>query len=267
MFDPHKQGIRSRERYERDGPFVSHVNESKNIQPQKLWKGQAETTVSKDLGDGNHLFIVRNVLTQEQRVSYLQCSADTQRVPSTIGNAMEMNFTRDGTVPAYANVNQPTDTLPTHILDVSESVSSSISSAMPGNIYTVLDTCAEIQLSKSMPNGGCLRQQSEYASHWGCVSMLSFGQTRWMRVSKNDAQGTINVSMPDNTLLVMYGPTFQEHYKHQIDELPKAHPMGTHHLLKMRFRRPYSNTNTRVSSASSLPSSRAWLKTAKKASN
>jgi len=263
MFDPHKQGIRSRERYERDGPFVSHLNDSRNIHPQKLWKGQAETTVSKDLGDGNHLLIVHNALTPELRVSYLQQAGDTQRVLNTAGNSMEMNYTRDGSVPSYANINQPTESLPAHILELSEPVSSSISSAIAGHMYTVLDTCSEIQLGKSLSCGGSIRQQSDYSSQWGCISMLSFGQTRWIRISKNGAQGTMNVSMPDNSLLIMHGPSFQDQYQHQVDELPSEHPVGTHLLLKMRFRKPYSNANMCTRHASSAPSSRAWLKTAK----
>ena len=267
MFDPHKQGIRSRERYERDGPFVSLINESKHITPPPLWKGQAETTVSKDLGNGNHLLIIHNILLPDERVSYLQRVGDIQHVDSTIGNSMEMNFTRDGSVPSYADVNQPTQVLPSHILEVAESVSSSTSAAIAGHIYTVLDTCAEIKLGKTMVRGGNICQQSDNLSQWGCISILSFGQTRWMRISKVGAQGTINVSMPDNSLLVMYGLSFQQQYQYQVDELPDGHSIGVNLLLKMRFRKPYSSNNRRQSQTLGVPSSRAWLKTAKQSSN
>ena len=268
MFDPHRQGIRSRERYERDGPYVSHMNKSKVLAAQQLWKGQAETTVSKDLGGGNHIYIIHDAVSESERISYLQQAADTTRMTTPSGIS-QMYFTRDGSVPSYADVNQPTETLPSHMLTICSTVSDSVSSAVADNPYTVLDNCAEYEFASTAYKGGGISTQSDAcaeSSKWGCTAMLSFGQTRWIRFSKNNAQGTINIAMPDNSIIVMYGTTFQDKYQYCVNELPDNHPIGTHLLLKMRFRKPYEQRNVRTAS-SQLPSSRAWMRTEKKASH
>lgn len=268
MFNPHKQGIRSQELYERDGPYVSHINKSKTIAPQSLWKGQAETTVSKDLGGGNHIYIVHNAVSNSERISYLQRAADTSR-KTTPSGIKHMYFTRDGSVPVYADVNQPTQTLPSHVLTMCSIVSESISSAVTENPYTVLDNCAEYEFAATSYKGGCIAPQSDgcvESSKWGCIAMLSFGQSRWIRFSKNNAQGTINIAMPDNSIIVMYGTKFQDEYQYQVNELPDDHPIGTHLILKMRFRKPYEQ-GTAQKVSSQLPSSRAWMRTEKRASN
>ena len=268
MFNPHRQGIRSRERYERDGPYVSHINKSKTIAAQQLWKGQAETAVSKDLGGGNHIYIIHNAVSESERISYLQRAADTSRT-NTPSGITQMYFTRDGSVPVYADVNQPTQTLPSHVLTMCSIVSESVSSAVAENPYTVLDNCAEYEFASTAHRGAGLAPHSDACSEsskWGCIAMLSFGQTRWIRFSKNNAQGTINIAMPDNSIIVMYGTTFQDQYQYHVNELPANHPIGTHLILKMRFRKPYEQSTARTAS-SNLPSSRAWMRTEKRASN
>lgn len=271
MHNPHSQSIRSRERYERDGPFVRHINDSKDLQGQRLWKGQAETSVSKDLGNNHRIVIIHNVIEPSNRVLYLQHASDVPRVLSE-GNCSELHYTRDGSVPSYANVNQPTAALPKHVMDMSSQISDQISQTIPENVYTVLDTCTDIQLSHTDKNGGALRVQSDFCAeskNWGCTALLSFGQTRWIRFSKKNAQGTINIAMPDNSVILMYGEGFQEHYQYQIDELPEDHPIGTHLMLKIRYRKPYNKSapEQRGVFASRAVSSRAWLKTEKRLSN
>ena len=189
MFNPHAQGIRAKERYHRDGPFVEHINKSRILSASPLPKGQAETTVSKDLGRQHNVYIIHDVLSDDERIAYLQHAADAPRVPNsrTAGASTELHYTRDGSVPAYADVNQPTAALPPHVLTVSDKAADCIQSAVGTNVFTVLDTCVDMQLGHTLSRGGSLRAQSDTASMWGCVALVSFGQTRWIRISKKNA--------------------------------------------------------------------------------
>tara|TARA_B100000787_G_C16198713_1_gene302940 strand:- start:8655 stop:9470 length:816 start_codon:yes stop_codon:yes gene_type:complete len=265
MFNPHKQAIRGRERYERDGPYVTKLNDSTKIQVARLAGGNAETTVAKDLGGGCELLIFRDVLGSEERVQYLQSTSTVERVPDALKTHLHMNYTRDGGVPSYADVNQKTLALPSPWLTLAEKVADDIQTAKPGFGHTVLDTALELEMGPDLRCGGTFVKQSDkcgFSSHWGAVALVSFGQTRWLKVTKNGAQGTINIALPDNCAVVLYGTGIHSLYQHEISPLPEGHPVGTHLLSKIRFRRPYENTND-VGAAVRVHNSRSWLKTAK----
>lgn len=283
MFDPHAQGIRNKQQYQRDGPFVAHIDASKELAPQRLWKGQAETTVSKDLGHGHHIHIFHNVLEEKDRISYLQNAENMKRIRSSFktGHISEIHYTRDGSTPSYANVNQQTAVFPQHILSVSDKIKKELLSTVSENPYTVLESAVDMALESSLSNGGSLGLQSGLSAvpmikaekgqlrssrvqsaMLGCVALVSFGQTRWIRVSKKEATGTMNIAMPDNSVLLLQGSGFQDVYQHQIDELPPSHPIGTHLLLKLRYREPGKyNLTPGNAPGHGPPSSRAWMKT------
>lgn len=270
MFNPHSQGIRSKERFQRDGPYVSEIEKGKTLLPRKLWSGQAQTLVSKDLGNGHKIHIIDDVLSKEERITYLQYAADSPRVPNseTEGSFTELFYTRDGSVPMHARINQPTVALPEHVLHVSNQVEAAIKAAVPANCFTVLDSAVDIEMSAKIQNGGTIRQQTDQcavSSEWGCTAFLTFGQTRWLRISKNNAQGTINIQMNDNSVVVLHGLDYHSHYQYQIDELPNSHPIGTHLALRLRYRKPYQkSTKGNKMHNSGAVSSRAWMKTEKR---
>jgi alkylated DNA repair dioxygenase AlkB len=70
---------------------------------------------------------------------------------------------------------------------------------------------------------------------WGLVLILSFGQERWLRIRSKKTGQWYNVKAGPNTLIAMYGSTFQEAYTHQVDKLSEDEEVGVRLSLNVRF--------------------------------
>ena len=93
-------------------------------------------------------------------------------------------------------------------------------------------------------SGGNIDATNDVASDWGLVAFYATGQTRFLRVSKKNARGFINVPLVDNSLILFVGDNFQKNYMHQIDNLPDNHPIGSTSVTKFRFRKPLLSGST-----------------------
>ena len=78
---------------------------------------------------------------------------------------------------------------------------------------------------------------------WGLVAILSFGQTRYLRIRPRGEGGAskpvlYNVELRDNSVVAMVGHDFQRDYTHGVDKLPKSVAVGARHSLNVRYVTP-----------------------------
>jgi alkylated DNA repair dioxygenase AlkB len=111
---------------------------------------------------------------------------------------------------------------------------------MPPNPYTELSSGVDIVYSSKFPRGGSIGCHSDDEMNWGMVIVLSLGQTRYFRVRRKSDGDWVNVKLGHNSLTVMYGPTFQELYTHQVDKLKEGEPVGIRMSMNARFLLPKS---------------------------
>ncbi len=126
------------------------------------------------------------------------------------------------------------------------------------NPYTELSEGAMIAYTPEFARGGSVDWHRDKENpNWGLVAILTLGQTRYLRVRKHlanppkssatknkkkgkrtasDAEGEIvNVMLPDNSLVFMYGARFQKHWEHAVHKLPNEENVGTRLSLNFRF--------------------------------
>lgn len=118
----------------------------------------------------------------------------------------------------YSGKQHPTSAYPPHVLAIVPTLLASLQPFIKENIYTKLSHGIDILYSENDLKGGSNGAHSDDEMHWGLVIILSFGQTRWLRVRKKGKGNTfINVEMSDNSVCIMHGDTFQTVYQHQVE--------------------------------------------------
>jgi hypothetical protein len=101
-----------------------------------------------------------------------------------------------------------------------------------------MDSATEFEYGVDRVNGGNIAKTSDTEGEWKHVGFVGFGQTRFLRITKEGARGFINIPLHDNCLVILSGQNFQRDYCHQIDNLPSSHATGDSVLVKVRFRKP-----------------------------
>jgi len=237
MFCPHTQGIRSSKTFQRNGPHVHKLDKSSALDRRKMWRGQCATNESKKLDKDNFIKIIPNFLSPAERIEYIQESYRIDKIPSRCGNNIQNEFTRNGK-PYSFNPNQHTaNYFKKHVIDISKKILDKIS-INGENLHNLMDSATEFEYGVEMANGGNIIRQNDVDGDWKHVAFYGLGQTRYLRITKENARGFINIPILDNSLVICSGEQFQKNYFHQVDNLPVDHPMGTSILLKTRFRKP-----------------------------
>ena len=137
----------------------------------------------------------------------------------------------------YSNKVQPTETYPPHVLCIIPTIMSNLEKFIPSNIFTQLSSGIDILYSDIHKGGGSNGAHSDDEDDWGLVVILSFGQTRWLRIREAKGAGEfINVKLDDNSMCVMHGKTFQKKFKHQVDKLGPKNNIYPRLSINIRFK-------------------------------
>lgn len=189
---------------------------------------------------------IDNVLSPEAAQTYLEQAALVHR-PSTMCSTprgpceiprRQICYTRDGAPYKYSGRKHPTTVYPAHVLSLIQVLLEAFQQVVPDNPYRTVDTATDLCYSPLQDRGGSISaHRDDENPHWGLVLNYSVGQTRTLRV-RYDYQGNkgsfINLDMPHNSLVVMYGPGVQKYYTHQVDKLKPSQAVGTRYSLNVR---------------------------------
>jgi len=245
MFSPHSQQIRHSKLFQRDGPHVHKIDKSCLVAPRKMWPGQCECVQSKKLSNGDKIEIIPNFLSREERISLIQESFAHEKPASNEGgNNNRIEYTRNGKPYAFSPNPHKTIKFPDHCSQLGNKILIEIQK-LNETEFTLMDSATEYEYGVDNAEGGFVEKKQDNDGEWGHIAFLGLGQTRYLRITKNNARGFINVPLHDNALVVCSGERFQSNYCHQIDTLPDEHPKAYSLLIKNRFRKPLlSGTKT-----------------------
>ena len=227
--------------------------------------------MGKAIGDGNYFFAIRNVLTEKQRTDYLTAAAFQPRERGGKGLFLtpreELAYTRDGKAYAYGGRKRRTVKYPAHVKVLSELLlrqfSLKLASLRLRNDYQKRDTAVDIVYSSKFKRGGSIGAHADdeffedplytaLLSKWGSIFVYSCGQKRVFTISEKKfvkggvGRGAIQmkfkrgkklfqIPLEDNSLVVMWGPTFQEKCMHEVEKLHPEKPVGMRHSLNIRY--------------------------------
>lgn len=181
-------------------------------------------TPCKSLDIDNSVVVIQDVLSADERAEYLHHALLTQRFSGKSAfNSMkpreEICYTVDGSPYKYSKIKQPTVVYPPHVLKIERILFQEFTKIVPENPFTVLSNGVDILYSEKQKFGGSIGVHSDDEMPWGLVLVYSIGQTRTFRIREKDVPGYKDFPLTDNSLVAMYGPTFQSKYTHQVDKL------------------------------------------------
>lgn len=223
------------------------------------WNSNQNTTISPNSDDqaikldekGNYLFFKSNVLTETQIANFLAKEKTQERTQVPFMNNMTPRFEINyGDQYNYSGVVRPGIPHPEHIHELLEILKPTINSMIKeatnlDNPYTTLSNGISILYGpEAKINGGALCMHKDNESlpgfHWGLIIIYSVGQTRWLRVKRDSDNQYYNIPTVDNSLIMMFGPTFQkpspDGYTHGIAQLSPKDNVGARLSLNIRFR-------------------------------
>jgi hypothetical protein len=245
---------------------VLDVRPMNSIRPQ--FRGQEVFT--KDgvywLDQENALMIKNHWLQPESTAipEYLRQAAQIERVsgPSAFNRnkpRRELCYTPTGEPFRYSRIQHPTVKYPQHVRELIPKILDTIDQLLISdqttsgkdskrakhpvkkNPYTELSSGIDIVYSAEFERGGSVGTHSDDEIHWPVVIIFNLGQTRWLRVRSKKTKAWYNARLKHNSLVIMYGNTFQERYTHQVDKLGKSDTIGTRLSLNIRFVEPDSD--------------------------
>jgi alkylated DNA repair dioxygenase AlkB len=255
--------------------FVTKLNESKKLEGQGFTNTRVATKnfpwvdghpfVRWPLPDGNWLFAIRNVLTEKQRTDYLTAAAEVAREQGGAGLFVtpreELAYTHNGKAYVYGRRERKTVEYPLHVKVLSDLLLRQFSLKLESlrlhklhNDYQKRDTAVDIVYSSKFKRGGSIGAHADDEDEWGSIFVYSCGQTRMFTISDKivaevrskdgrvirtkfkRGQKLFQVPLEDNSLVVMWGPTFQHKYMHEVDKLKDGKPVGMRHSLNIRYK-------------------------------
>jgi alkylated DNA repair dioxygenase AlkB len=191
-------------------------------------------------GNGNALVVLKDVLSVEQLQEYLQKAQEVPRESgrSAFGHAKprkELCYTTNGQPYKYSNIYHKTIKYPEHVkqlLDIVEPHLRSLTKC--ANLER--NHAVDIEYGPEQERGGSIgRHQDNEHPDWAAVIIVSFGQTRVLRIRHCESGKWYNVPMTHNSVVCMWGPEFQKDYTHQVDKLAKDENVGTRLSLNVRY--------------------------------
>lgn len=199
------------------------------------------------LDSENILFFYTNALDDDSLTSYLKEAVLVERASGRSGFGTkprkEVCYSPDGSPYVYSKISHPTLKYPDHVLKVAGVFCALVNNSLeteglPENPYTTLSSGVDIIYDSSFPLGGSISAHKDDEEDWGMVIVFSLGQTRYLRVRRDSDKSWYNVEMVHNSVVVMYGPTFQKNYTHQVDKLHREDKVGIRLSLNMRYKIP-----------------------------
>jgi alkylated DNA repair dioxygenase AlkB len=191
--------------------------------------------------------LINNVLSQSQVDEYVREAVLVERESGLSGHGMmkprrEICYTTNGRAFAYAGVAHRTVAYPPHVLKVASLFVEKVDDLLRRHRherceFTELSSGIDIVYDDEFAKGGSVSPHKDDEDPlWGMVMIFSLGQTRFLRIRSETTKHFTNVQMKHNSLVVMYGASFQRDYTHQVDKLSGDEPIGTRLSLNMRFR-------------------------------
>lgn len=194
-----------------------------------------------DLDEKNKIIIKYNVLDEDDLKQYIKESIKVKRESSFSGYSMkprfEVCYTLSGEEFKYSGNKHLTTKYPSHVLKVIPIFKDKIREMIESKDlkYEKLSISIDILYSPEIERGGSISPHSDDEMEWGLVIIFSLGQTRWLRIRNKETKKYINVEMKHNSIVCMYGETFQKKYTHQVDKLKKDDNVKTRLSLNIRF--------------------------------
>lgn len=196
----------------------------------------------------NCLIVIPNILSGEMIKGYLPKALAVDRVRGkapfgTLKPREEVCYTPDGSSYVYSRIAHSTQMYPLHVRALLPLFIEAVDDALkrkglPPNKYTELSSGVDIMYGPTLDRGGSIAAHKDDEKEWGMVVIHSLGQTRYLRVRKNfegEVGEYFNAELSHNSLVVMYGPTFQKFYTHQVDKLSPREAIGTRLSLNVRY--------------------------------
>lgn len=226
------------------------------------WIAAKNTTIPQNISDdyihldnagNNYISIQTNILTPDQKQQFLKKEAELDRYQvAFMGRPIPRYECIFGDEFNYSGVKRPyLKNVPEHIqnlIDICKSVADKRILEITGqpNKFNKQSNGIDILYSKDFANGGSLGMHKDNESmkiskkdHWGCIMIYSVGQTRWLRIKRDSDGHYYNVPTIDNSLILMYGDTFQypapDGYTHGIEKLSADDVVGSRVTVNIRF--------------------------------
>ncbi len=191
------------------------------------------------LDDLNSIIVKNQFLDNENLSQFIKNIANTKRISSYSGFGIkpryEVCYTVTGEPYVYSNFSHYTIKFPSYILDIVPNILSIIEEFGLDNKYKNISHGVNILYSSDFERGGSISAHKDNEMEWGLVIILSYGQSRWLRVRSCSTGKYYNVKMKHNSLICMYGSTFQKKYTHQVDKLNKKEKVGNRISINIRF--------------------------------
>lgn len=202
----------------------------------------ADTT--RRLDDENFLLKLNNVLEKDTLTTYLREALLVERRAGHSAYGAEPRkkvcYSVDGGSFNYSRVRHETLVYPAHVKAVLPEFVEKIEAALlkegVENEYRVLSHGIDILYDESFKLGGSIGAHSDdELKDWGLILIFSLGQTRYLRVRRLSDKKFYHISLSHNSLVVMYGASFQKCYTHQIDKLNAKDTVGKRLSLNVRY--------------------------------
>jgi len=225
----------------------SSIIPKKCIRPKFIGQAVIESPGFYPLDTENSIIFFHSILSPAERSAYIDKALLIPRTSGRSGFGLkprkEMCYSPSGNPYVYSRVAHPTMKYPAHCLEllqkcigiVHEKIREETGTDCP---YSQIDSGVDILYDSTFPRGGsiCAHKDDEDES-WGMVVIYSLGQSRYLRVRSDESKEFTNVFVCDNSLVVMYGPTFQKKYTHQVDKLYDRDEVGARLSLNARIKK------------------------------
>jgi hypothetical protein len=208
--------------------------------------------------NGNAVVALYDFLSPNQRDEFAKNSLCVERKTGRSGFGMkpraEVCYTVDGSSYNYSNVNHYTTKFPQHVLELVPVFLQGLQSLLPTqNPYTELSNSVDIMYSADFERGGSISPHADDELPWGLVLIYSLGQTRWLRLREAATGKFTNIELRDNSLIAMYGSSFQKLYTHQVDKLHENDTVGTRLSVNIRFLLPNMPLMNQIPTMTPMP--------------
>lgn len=223
---------------------ILNIKPSSAITPQFRDQAVLEESGIHSLDEDNAVLVFHDVLQPEELKAYLAGAATVTRKSGRSGYGVkprrEICYSPDGQPYVYSRVQHATTIYPDHVLPLitkfEEIVNDTLTKDGYGsNLYKTPSSVVDIIYDETFPLGGSISAHSDDEDEWGMVVVYSLGQTRWFRVRNKETKQWYNMPLVHNSLVVMYGPTFQSLYTHQIDKLKTQDKVKVRLSLNIRY--------------------------------
>ena len=202
------------------------------------------------LDDENCIIRVPNFLSPEQLHTYMDSTVAVKRVQHRAAfGRMKPRFEAH-----YSFHGEP---YPPHVLAIGPRVVEMAQRHSPETTFTLGDG-VDTHCGAWFPQGGSIGEHADDEKDWGMVAILSMGQCRYLRIRhknvppdvthaavlKTPSYGTStrrrhrdlwHIPTTHNSLVIMYGPTFQNKYTHEVPKLPMTVTPHSKWSLKLNF--------------------------------